>query len=139
MQFKIHEINPLMSFLSNLEIPAKDSRFRTRLIKLAQNRLDQYNEERAELIQRFGEKNEDGTLKTDESGNVPIIKEHLEEFNEARNDLINEVWELESTKEIEKTFQVIKKAIEEYDGNLKGEESVVYDLWCEKLNIGLDI
>lgn len=80
------------SFLGNLtqkQLPVKVSYAIAKNITKIEKELDIYNKERQKLIDKYCEKNEDGTNKVDEHSNIRISYEHLENWNKDVNDLLD--------------------------------------------------
>ena len=80
------------SFLGNLtqkQLPVKVSYAIAKNITKIEKELDIYNKERQKLIDKYCEKNEDGTNKVDEHSNIRISDEHLENWNKDVNDLLD--------------------------------------------------
>jgi hypothetical protein len=75
--------------LSQEKFKAKLAWSIARLLKAAEAEIQQFNETRMNLIRKYGEKDEQGELITDEKGNCKIITESLEQFSNELNELIN--------------------------------------------------
>ena len=69
-----------------------------RLLKSAEAEIQGFNDTRMNLIKKYGEKDENGELITDEKGNCKIGNEVLTEFTTELNDLINEEVEINANK-----------------------------------------
>lgn len=69
-----------------------------KLIKAAEAELQSFNETRIELIKKYGAKDENDELITDENGNCKINPEGVEEFTNELNELANSEVELNATK-----------------------------------------
>lgn len=74
--------------LSNTQLKAKLAWSVSRILKMAEVELQQFNDTRMQLIIKYGQKDENGELITDEKGNCSIEKEHLVEFNSELNELL---------------------------------------------------
>lgn len=57
------------------------------IIKASRDEFSKYEELRKEALQRYGEKNEDGSLKVDERSNVVFSPEGIQAFAGAINEL----------------------------------------------------
>lgn len=75
--------------LSQEKFKAKLAWSIARLLKAAEAEIQQFNDTRMNLIRKYGEKDEQGELITDEKGNCKIITESLEQFSNELNELIN--------------------------------------------------
>ena len=65
-----------------------------RLLKAAEQEIQSFNETRLALIEKYGEKDENGQLITDEKGNCKIEPENISKFSEELNELISSEVEL---------------------------------------------
>lgn len=70
----------------------------SRLLKAADAELQEFNTTRGELIKKYGEKDENGELITDENGNCKIPQEVIQNFNEEFIELINTEVEINANK-----------------------------------------
>jgi hypothetical protein len=89
----------VLSKLNNMKLNIKVSYAVAKNISKIEKELEIYNKEKAKLIDKYGEKDEEGNLKVDEAGNIEItdkenwskdIKELLEIENEIDIHKINE-------------------------------------------------
>lgn len=89
----------VLSKLNNMDLNIKVSYAIAKNINKIEKELEVYNKEKAKLIDKYGEKDEEGKLKTDENGNIKIVdtenwnkdfKELLEMENEIDIHKINE-------------------------------------------------
>ncbi len=70
----------------------------SRILKAADAEVSQFNEARMKILQKYGEKDENGELASDEKGNCKITKENLTDFNNELNELVNAEVELNANK-----------------------------------------
>lgn len=89
----VNSIEGLRS-LGQKELKAKPAYRVGKTIKAVEGELTVFNQTRQELIQKYGEKKEDGQLNTDENGNVKIPLDVISEFNKQMQELLNEEIEL---------------------------------------------
>ncbi len=84
----------VLSKLTNMELPIKLSyAFSKNIIKIDRE-LTVYNKEREKLIEKYGEKDEEGKLKTKEDGTINIID--IDSFNKD----LKEILEIETEVDI---------------------------------------
>ena len=76
--------------LSQTEMKAKLAWSVTRLLKAADKEMQEFNETRMNLIKKYGEKDENGELVTDDKGNCKIPEANLTQFSSELNELIGE-------------------------------------------------
>ena len=69
-----------------------------RLLKAAEAEIQSFNDTRLNLIKKYGEKDENGELITDEKGNCRIESENLAEFNKELNELVSTEVEINANK-----------------------------------------
>ena len=69
-----------------------------RLLKEAERELANFNEVRMNLIKKYGEKDENGELITDENGNCKIEQVGLDTFSKELNDLVTMEVEINANK-----------------------------------------
>ena len=59
-----------------------------RLLKSAESEIQSFNDTRMNLIKKYGEKDENGELITDEEGNCKIDPDSIETFSKELNELL---------------------------------------------------
>ena len=84
--------------LAGADLKAKLAWQTAKLLKGADAEIQSFNETRMNLIKKYGEKDDNGDLITDEKGNCKIIAESVEEFSTELNELINSEVELSGNK-----------------------------------------
>ena len=75
--------------LSQKDFKAKLAWSISRLLKAAEQEIQEFNDTRMNLINKYGEKGDDGQLVTDDKGNCRIVPENIQEFSNELNELIN--------------------------------------------------
>ena len=58
-------------------------------IKKIEKEIEAYNEERAKLLDKYGEKDEDGNLVVSEEQNIKIVPENVEKWNKDLSELLD--------------------------------------------------
>lgn len=84
----INDVGLLLK-LSNIQLPVRTSYVISRNIKKIEKELEIYNEERQKLLDKYAEKNEDGSLKVDENDQLKIPNENLKAWNKDINELLD--------------------------------------------------
>ena len=69
-----------------------------RLLKSAETEIQGFNDARMNLIRKYGEKDENGQLITDEKDNCKIGNESITEFSNELNELMNSEVEINANK-----------------------------------------
>lgn len=84
----------VLSKLTNMELPIKLSYALSKNITKIDRELEVYNKERQKLIEKYGEKDKEGKLKTKEDGTINILD--IDNFNKD----IKEILEIETEVDI---------------------------------------
>lgn len=101
IQVKIVELlnsTDTLQKLSQQDFKAKLAWSIARLLKSAEAEIQSFNETRMNLIRKYGEKDENGELITDEKGNCKIDQESLTEFSTQLGDLLETTVEINANK-----------------------------------------
>lgn len=84
--------------LSETELKAKLAWQVGRLLKAADAEIQSFNEARLNLIKKYGEKDENGELITDENDNCKITQESISDFTNELNELVESEIEINANK-----------------------------------------
>ncbi|MGG7215244.1 hypothetical protein ACQPUY_16820 [Clostridium nigeriense] len=84
----------VLSKLTNMELPIKISYAFSKNITKIDRELTAYNKERQKLIEKYGEKDKEGNLKTKEDGTINILD--IDNFNKD----LKEILEIETEVDI---------------------------------------
>ena len=84
--------------LSQQDFKAKLAWSIARLLKAAEVEVQAFNEARMNLITKYGEKDENDELITDEKGNCKIIPDNVSTFNAELNELLASEIEINANK-----------------------------------------
>ena len=84
--------------LSNQNFKAKLAWQVARLIRAAESELQTFNDTRLNLIRKYGEKDENGELITDENSNYRIVQSKANDFSNELNELANSEVEINANK-----------------------------------------
>lgn len=84
--------------LAGTDLKAKLAWQVARLLKAAEAELQSFNEARTNLIKKYGEKDENGELITDENGNCKITPDFIDTFSNELNELIDSEVEISANK-----------------------------------------
>lgn len=76
----VNTIN-VLGELNNAKLPVKVAYAITKNINKINSELKAYNEEKAKLIDKYGEKDKEGKLKADKYGNVTLKEEYIQDWN----------------------------------------------------------
>lgn len=132
---KMHniEIQPFVDFLMGLKLPGKESRMRTRLCKVAMEKLSEIEEEKMIIVKKNGNLDESGEVKQIKNENEILIWDvrDREGFDNDYRELMLEEWILDNTEERKDMFVTVKDIVLNVDMAFKGQEALKYDRWCE--------
>lgn len=84
--------------LSQKSLKARSAYAIAKILKAADAEMTNFNETRMDLIKKYGEKDENGELKTDENGNVHIPDEVLNTFSIELQELLGTKVEINANK-----------------------------------------
>ncbi|WP_079708007.1 DUF1617 family protein [Paraliobacillus ryukyuensis] len=126
------QIGQAIDLLFHLALKGKESRHRTKLIKLLAERLKEVEEQRKVLAEEYA--NKDGEEK-------PIIKDDKYEIGDqdAFQLDIQELYDEEIVIEggdNQGMLETIKKVLDNCDKDFSGKEAVIYDYLCDQFEKG---
>ncbi|MFY0516843.1 hypothetical protein ACOMCU_03285 [Lysinibacillus sp. UGB7] len=138
MIIKNYEIGELQAFLFNLILKGKESRMRTRFIKLLEQQLNQVNQERQQLVDEYAEKDGNGEiLYTTEIVDgkeieMPLFSEEAEkEVQQQILTLLHEDFIIEETAEKIDMLHILQDIVLNCDLEFTGKKATLYDKFCE--------
>lgn len=118
---KIIDIINGIGNILNMSLPVKASYAISKNMVKLEKEAEIYNKEREKLLSKYGAKNEDGTLKVNETGNVDI--ENVEDWNKDIKELL----------EIEVDIDIHKFSIDEIiNCNMTAREVALIDFMIEE-------
>lgn len=121
----------------NLRLKGRESRHRTRFIKLLDERIQEFSEQEMQLLKEHCHLDEDGNPKKTEDGRYWDVKD-IEAYAKDRRELYNEEFILEGA-DIQKTLLVVRDILDNFDEEISGEEAMVYDRLCESFKVDEEI
>lgn len=84
--------------LSQKPLKARSAYAVSKILKAADEEMVAFNETRMNLIRKYGEKDDNGELKSDENGNVHILADSLDTFNQELRELMDTQIEINANK-----------------------------------------
>ena len=84
--------------LSQKELKAKLALQISRILKEGEREIQNFNEVRTNLINKYGEKDSEGQLVTDENDNCKIPNDQVDNFSKELNELVNMDIEINANK-----------------------------------------
>lgn len=136
MKIKIQNkyLLPSINLLYDLSLKGKESRHRTRFIKLLQEQLKEVEEERKQLAEEFSRKDKNGKPIIEDN---KYVLENEKEFYKEFNELMDEEFIIEGANH-EETLKTVKKILLECEVAFSGQDAMVYDYLCEQFEKGED-
>lgn len=112
----------VLSKLTSMDLNIKVSYAIAKNINKIEKELEVYNKEKSKLMDKYCEKNEDGTLKSDESGNINI----LDTDNWKRD--FKELLEIENEIEL---YKINKEDLFKCNCNITPQELILIDFMID--------
>ena len=133
MEIKNGEIAAYVEFLQKLNLKSRASRGRTKLIKLLDKKIDEFNADLNSVRDEFFKKDDIGHFIQDDHGKL-VIKDRVSvgEAQAEADKLTNENAVI-LLDEYEQQIKAMYQALDEYDGELSGTDATIYDDLMEKL------
>ncbi|MRG87012.1 DUF1617 family protein [Salinibacillus xinjiangensis] len=130
MQVKIEngQLAQVSNLLFNLSLKGKQSRHRTKFIKLLNERVKEVEEQRIELAKEHSKVDEGGEPII--NGNQFELKD-VEEFQKELKELFDEEMVIEGG-DYQGMLKTVQKVLEECDKEFSGQEAFTYDYICEQ-------
>lgn len=132
MEIKNGEITAYVSFLQKLNLKSRASRGRTKLIKLLEKKIDEYNADIASLRDEYFKRDDKGNF-VQENGTL-VVKDGVSVGEaQAEADKLTDENAVILLDEYEQQIKAMYQALDEYDGELSGTDATIYDDLMEKL------
>jgi hypothetical protein len=133
MKMYNHELESFVGFLMEEEVSGKESRMRSRFLKLAQQQVKQIEEDRMELIKQFSYQDTEGNPQVDtrEDGSTVFKLKDTEGFTKEYGVLMFEEFIIEATEDKKDMLETITNIVLNTSRKFKGEEALAYDRYCE--------
>lgn len=127
-------INSTINFFYNMPLRGKQSRHRTKFIKLLTDRLKEVSEQEKQLLIEFAKKDEKGNpIKI---GETRYEIEDIESLAKEKEILFNEEFVIDGGDN-EDMLKTLKDVLENYNEELRGQEATLYDYLCEQFEKGV--
>jgi len=128
MKFKNVDINGLAEFLTTEKLVKKQSRMRTKFLKLLNEAINETEGFRKELLEKYSKKDDEGEALID---NNSYVLEDAEAFNKEYLELMNEDFVIDETESKREVLQHVKRILENTETEFEGVKAFQYDSWCE--------
>lgn len=114
------------NFFFEMNLKGKQSRHRTKFVKLLQKHFKEFSEDEKNLLEEHAERDESGEIKRGEQPGSYVI-ENKEAFMKDKIELFSEKIVFDAG-EHEEMLKTIARILEEYDGELNGADAELYDV-----------
>lgn len=132
MRIKNVEIQEFINFLMGFELKGRESRLRTRFVRLLAERIALISEEHNELIRQYAKFNEnDEPIIIEIEGTRVYDVPDKAAFNKEYHILLNEDYVIDENEERKELLLFVKDIILNCEKTFKGREALEYDRWCE--------
>ncbi|MGM0206428.1 hypothetical protein IGI96_000897 [Enterococcus sp. DIV0421] len=119
---KNKELHLAIEFLEKMELSARDSRHRTKLVNLLRNAFVELIDEEKKLLSKFGLLDQEGQIKPENEQN----KQDVIAFNKERGVLMEEEIVIEGGM-YAKNIDELPRILGSYEGILSGKDAEIYD------------
>jgi hypothetical protein len=133
IRIKNGEVENFCNFLLTLELKGKQSRMRTRFIRLLNEHVQLIKSEHKELILVYANLEEDGTprILTNESGQQVYDIKDMASFNREYSELMLEELIIEVTDANKDMINTTRDALLDCEQTFAGNDALIYDRYCE--------
>ena len=128
MKIKNSEINGLAEFLASEKLVKKQSRIRTKFLKLLNESINEIESFRKEMLEKYSKKDDEGEALID---NNSYVLEDAEAFNKEYVELMSEEFIIDETESKREMLQHIKRILDNTETECEGVKAFQYDSWCE--------
>lgn len=132
LSLKNKELAPVINFLTALELSPKASRCRSKLVKKLIEKHAEFKEDLDEIIDKFGERDDDGKIIRSDEGVIKIAEDKLEEGTKEQQELMDEDISI-SIDEIKDKVTFLVGKLDKLDTKLSGHDAEIYDTIMDKL------
>lgn len=132
MEIKNGEITAYVDFLQKLNLKSRASRGRTKLIKLLEKKINEFNMDLNSLRDEYFKKDEQGQF-IQENGKLVVKDGVIVGEAQAEADKLTNENAVILLDEYEQQIKAMYQALDEYDGELSGTDATIYDDLMEKL------
>lgn len=128
IELKNKELSTAINFLKGMTLQAKDSRCRSKMVKLLTTAFNELTDEEKNLMEENGLLNEDGELKKENE----LDNEKIKKFNKEQDTLMDEVVVIEGGM-YAKNIDEMPRILENYTGELSGVDAEIYDRLMDEM------
>ena len=138
MKVKIEnkKIAPIINLLYDMPLRGKQSRHRTKFINLLEGQLQEHKKDSHALLKEHCHLDEKGEPKTIDDGQYWDLKD-IEAFLKDKKELDEEIFVIEGGNH-HGMLKTVKEILDDCDKEFSGQEAMIYDYICEKIEEGED-
>lgn len=134
MKIKHVDIEDFIKFLMEFELKGKESRMRTRFVRLLAEKHQSVMQENQDLIKTYSHLDEDGEpnkIERDGKMYYDLKEEFKAEYDREYFILMNEDFVIEQNEERKEMLLLVKDIVLNCDKTFSFNEALEYDAWCE--------
>lgn len=132
MKIQNGEIKAFSEFLLSLELKGKQSRMRTRFIRILEQQLRMVSVEYKLLVQEYAHLDENKEPKTIMLNDVEVFDmKDLPSFQAEYEELMKEEFVILRDESNEEMLQAIAQMVLDCDSTFSGEQALQYDRFCD--------
>src|SRR5699024_3997643 len=124
-------INPTIDLLHQAPLKGKQSRHRTKFIKMLSERLKEVVDEQDEILKEHCHLDDEGNPAKDEYDNYKIKDHHKETFLKDRNELYREEFVIDDGNS-QVMLKTVRNILDALNVEVSGDKAIVYDYLCEQ-------
>lgn len=136
VEIKNRSLEQVIDLLFNLSLKGKQSRQRTKFLKVLNKQIKEVDEGRVELAKEHAKKDENGEPIV-KDGSYDLNDEGMKAFRKDLNELYNESIIFEGANN-EDMLKTVRTVIEECDKSFSGQEATVYNYLYDQFEQGED-
>lgn len=138
VKIKNNMLNETIDFFFGMSLKGKESRMRTRFIKLLSTEVERVAEEENGILKEYCVLNDDGELEQNEDGTAIIKKGKEEVLMDERLELLNEEFIIDDSNS-QNMLMTVRKILDDCDMELSERKAVLYDYLCEQFKVDEDL
>ena len=128
MKIKNSGISGLAEFLASEKLVKKQSRMRTKFLKLLNESINEIESFRKEMLEEYSKKDDEGNALIEDNS---YVLEDAEAFNKEYLELMNEDFVIDETASKREVLQHVKRILENTETEFEGVKAFQYDSWCD--------
>lgn len=128
-------LGKIVDFFYDISLKGKQSRHRTKFIKLLGEKSKEYDEGFMQILKEHDGLDADGEIKTKESGGTTVYDiDDIDGFVKERN-VLNEEEAIIDGSDNQLMLKTVRTVLDEFDEEISGQEAVLYDFLCEQFRV----